>query len=126
MKRKNITRQVAPLYRAAFNGETMPKGWRVYIVERITSEDHARGNSLLGLFTPAAWHLRRGRWRREPTTILLSRRAWRTPHGAGNSPGSGWLGVLIHEWIHGRCRGLKHGAEFNRLVAAAYARVWND
>jgi len=85
------------LYRAAFNAP-LPPGTKV-VASALAS---VRG-----------WHgsCTRGR----PATIVL----YNTAHRDRNE-----VSTLVHEFIHLRNPRLKHGAEFERLVAAAVARVW--
>lgn len=111
---KDITAAARVIYRAAFNGEALPKRWRVLFIRK-------RGRYGIG---PRSGTLGRCSWSTQ--TIVLHREAW-TMDGfnAGRVvKGSSWLGALIHEFIHQRCRQLRHGQEFNRLTAAAYERLW--
>jgi hypothetical protein len=105
----SITRQARAIYRGAFNGETMPNGWHVFFVDHCGSGgDRWRGS--LGV----CWY-------------DMKRIEVRRP---GKHPD--WLRTLIHEFIHLRChhdafgcrRGLRHGREFDRLIATALARLW--
>ncbi len=116
---KDITKQAAVIYRAAFNGEALPKDWRVVFLK-------TRGRRWGYSVGPYGHRGAVGRCCWGVSVILLHRSCW---HGGGSHsgravPGSSWLGVLIHEFIHLRCPFLQHGREFDRLTAAAYARVW--
>jgi len=101
--RRSIARDVRLLYRAAFNGETLPPRWRVFFVDKVLLERHGR----IQYGTVGAY------WR---VCRLIEVERPATHHG--------WLHTLIHEFIHQRCPGLRHGAEFERLIDAALERMW--
>lgn len=111
---RDITKAANVIYRAAFHGEAMPRGWRVVVPGTIRAHrfgthvgygDYGGGVNL----GRCSWHSK---------TILMSRRCWKREGKYG------WLGVLVHEFVHMRCPSLIHGREFERLVAAAMERVW--
>ena len=111
----NITKDAAVIWRAAFHQEPFPEGWRVIKTSQLTWGDIGRNSrSRAGRYLGYC-----SRWNK---TVYLTNRAWHED-GRWNRGGSRWLGVLIHEFIHLRCR-LPHGVEFNRLADAAYDRVW--
>lgn len=116
---KDITQAARVIYRAAFNGEALPKRWRVWMVfDRLKVEQTPYSHG----FTIGAGRYALGLCSYRLQTIFLCGRRWHES-GAGCR---GWLGKLIHEFVHVRNRGLRHGADFNHLVAAAYARVLED
>jgi hypothetical protein len=110
-----ITLQARVIYRSAFGGDELPKGWRVSFVDHCVSTRRRRGGGSRKIsHSPAkrwgqCWYSRR-------TIEVLSPKVH-----AGQG---GWLHTLIHEFIHQRCPGLRHGLEFDRLIDAALARVW--
>ena len=113
----SFTRPAAAIYRAAFNGEPLPRGWRVIRTEKLLWSDVKR----YGLKTKARTYIGYcANWKR---TIYVTDRAFACSKGRWNPDESGWRGVLIHEFIHQRCPELRHGREFTSLAAAAYGRV---
>lgn len=109
--KKNIGDAARIIYRAAFNGERLPKGYKVEMVYRV--DDWRYG----------------GERKRSDRVGQINRYR---KHIQVLAPGAGyktwtnrnWVRTLIHEFIHLRCPGLRHGEEFERLVNAAYLRIW--
>jgi len=121
MKRRGITPQARVIYRAAFNGETLPKRWRVYFVDRCEHVGWAwydKPSRPVKVVT--ILYDRRGQIDRVAGRIDVVRPSRRQRFDWRD----GWLHTLIHEFIHQRCPRLHHGREFNRLIDAALARVW--
>lgn len=92
----NPTAPAKQVWAALFPGEPWPKGWRV---EWAGFMRGAHGLCLYG--------------RR---MILLS-------YGDARKRGSVPVAVLCHEFVHVRCPGLRHGAEFRGLVENYMARI---
>lgn len=109
MRRRRAKKRVLPkinqhamrqVYRAAF-GEPMPKGWDVVWVGFMRG---ALGLCCYGerSIKLSFGDLGKGEHRRDRQTPLE---------------------VLIHEFVHVRCRGLRHGEEFDRLVRLACEEI---
>jgi len=113
-----ITVQARAIYRAAFSGDELPKGWKVSFVDRCVSSRRQRfGSSRKINHSPAR---RWGQcWYSRKTIEVLSPSVHPGHEGHG-----GWICTLIHEFIHQRCPRLRHGQEFDRLIDAALVRVW--
>jgi hypothetical protein len=90
-----MTATARALYRGCF-GEPMPKGWKV---EWVGFMRGVRGLCCYG-----------------EKRILLNMGDVRQGNDA--------LRTLVHEFIHVRFRGLRHGKEFRRLQASALANLW--
>jgi len=105
--RKDITGRARVLYGAAFNGEDLPRGWKVYFVDRCRWSSGVINHRRAG---QCSWLTKRI----EVVPALQRPSTW-SKH---------WLRTLIHEFVHQRCRGLRHGREFDRLVDAALERLW--
>jgi hypothetical protein len=111
------------VYLAAFNGEPLPRGWRVewagFMRGALGLCINSERRILLSL-----GDLRTKRTR--PTFYRSSAPGCVVVHGV-----SGYydrpkciLEILVHEFVHSRTPGLRHGKEFDSLVRAAVARVW--
>jgi hypothetical protein len=94
----NPTRPAQQVWRALYPGDPWPTGWTVGWAGWM------RGASGLCL--------------RGQRKILLS-------HGDAKQARAGWCAVdtLVHEFVHVRCRTLKHGREFDRIEASMLARL---
>ncbi len=116
---RDLTAGADVIYRAAFFGEGLPEGWRVIRFEKRTRWHGAQ-------IGPQGYHGAAGRCSWRLKTILLHRCCWQSGglHSERAVPSSGWLGILLHEMIHMRCPGLKHGREFNDLTRQAWERLW--
>lgn len=88
-----MARQV---WAALYPGEPWPRGWRVVWV-----------GWMRGAMGLCDYGTRR---------ILLS-------HGDHSRKGGRPVETLVHEFVHLRCRGLRHGREFSALVSDALARI---
>jgi len=89
-----LTAVARRIYRGCF-GDPLPTGWRVEYV------GFMRG--ALGLCIE------------KEKRVLLS---W------GDLKRSDALATLVHEFVHVRVPGLRHGAEFRRLEGAAMRQLW--
>ena len=108
---RRITRAARVIYRAAFNGDQLPKGWIVTMTDQqFNREGRLRvgRSNLRGL---CVWF---------EYAILIA-----SPQSRPRDERFNWLRTLIHEFVHQRCPRLRHGKEFEALVEAALARVWS-
>jgi hypothetical protein len=95
----NPTKPARQIWAALFPGHPWPARWRVEWA------GFMRGASGLCIY----------RERR----ILLSYGDFKRPRPGKRGP----VETLIHEFVHVRCRGLRHGAEFRRIENSLRARM---
>ena len=134
-KHESITQVARAIYRAAY-GEPMPKGWTVVWVGFMRG---AMGMCYYGskriLLSRADHAPRRRKVAVTATEPYDGRSAYNTRTceafiGYASAldqytENACVIHTLCHEFTHLRWgRGLRHGADFERLVDAAYARVW--
>lgn len=91
-----LTRTAKDIYKLAFM-DSLPKGWRVEIVGFMRG---AMGLCIYG-----------------ERRILI---------GQGDHNRKSMIPTLVHELVHVRCPGLRHGKEFRRLERSALEKVWPD
>lgn len=120
---ESLTPIARSIYPACFNGEPFPRGWRVEWA------GFMRGALGLCVYGERRILLSLGDLRTKRT---------RCPFYRSTAPGSimyhgvsGYFGrpkciveTLVHEFVHQRTPGLRHGREFDALCRAATARLW--